>query len=85
MKQEFSQHIWAYVVLAAGLILGTVLFLAAWPQHQYQRVVGLGIGCFYFVWGTLTHIHAQKISRRVMLEYFTVGALVAAVLWAVTW
>lgn len=84
MRREFFQHKLEYLILVAGLSILTLLFLAAWPNLIFQRVVVIGMSGFYFLWGVVTHLHADKITRRVIAEYLTIAVLAGVILLLVT-
>jgi hypothetical protein len=84
MYQEILKHKWAYSLLAVGLIILTVTFMVVWPDRMLERMVIAAMALFYFVWGVLTHVHAERISRRVVLEYFGIALLAGFLLFLIT-
>ncbi len=84
MKHELSTHRWAYLILILGLVLITLLFLGAWPNRLYQRFVILGLVVFYSLWGTLTHLHADHLTKKIAYEYMSMSLLAGALLFLVT-
>ena len=84
MRDELRRHKLAYFILIVGLVLLTILFLAAWPNRWWQRAVIVAMSSFYVGWGVLTHIHADKITRRVVYEYLSMGILAGVLLFLVT-
>ena len=70
--------------LVIGLVVGVALFLGAWPDRKLQRIVSVGISVFYLLWGITTHIKADRITKKVMLEYFGIGFLAGLLLVLVT-
>lgn len=81
---ELKHHWLAYLILVVGLITGALLFIFAWPNHDYQRIVIAGMSVFYFFWGVVTHIQAQRITMRVISEYFAVSLLAGGLLYFLT-
>ncbi len=84
MKIELLHHKLAYAVLIIALAFLMVLFLGTWPNRMYQRIVVITLALFYFVWGTVTHVKAQKISRKVILEYAAISTLAGFLLFLIT-
>lgn len=84
LHDYFRLHFWSYTVLLIVLVLLSVLFLLAWPNHAWQRVVILAIMLVYFVWGVVTHLKTYCITKRVVLEYLGVALLAGAMLWVIT-
>jgi len=84
MLKELRKHRFVYIVLIVGLFLGVVLFLGSWPDRSLQRLVSIGIAVFYILWGILTHLKDDHITRKVVLEYLGVGALAGLLLVLIT-
>ncbi|HEX7017901.1 MAG TPA: hypothetical protein VF209_03280 [Patescibacteria group bacterium] len=84
LHRELTQHKWAYVVLLSAMLLAVLLFMAAWPSHFWQRIIGLAAAAFYAIWGILTHWRSDHISKHVVYEYLTVAFLGALLLLMVT-
>jgi hypothetical protein len=84
MIREFKEHPAAYIFLAIFLVLGIISFLAAWPNHAIQRVVAVGIGGVYAVWGIVAHVKTDRLSKKVVAEYVIVGMLASLLLVLVT-
>lgn len=84
MKRELLQHRTQYLILCVGLGLLTLLFLGVWPNHFLQRLVVIAISLFYMAWGITTHVHTDRISKRVVYEYLSIGALAGLILFLVT-
>jgi len=84
MLKELKKHKLAYLVLAAGLGLGVILFLGSWPDRSLQRLVSVGIAIFYFVWGILNHLKDGRVTKRVVFEYLGVGMLAGLLLILIT-
>ena len=84
MRRELFRHKLAYLILIIGLMLLTILFLAAWPNPWLQRIVVVAMSAFYVLWGVVTHLHADKITRRIVYEYLSMGVLAGMILFLVT-
>lgn len=84
MKRELLQHKLQYVILISGLMILTLLFLAVWPNRVLQRLVVISLSLFYMTWGIVTHLHADRITRKIIYEYISVGLLAGALLFLVT-
>ncbi len=84
MMRELKAHPYAYSLLAIVVTATVVGYLAAWPYRAYQRGIAIVFGSFYFVWGALTHLHADHITRRILLEYAGVALLVVLILIGLT-
>ncbi len=84
MLKELKKHKLVYLILIVGLILGVTLFLGSWPDRRLQRLVSIGIAVFYILWGILTHLKENRITRRVVLEYLGVGVLAGLLLVLIT-
>jgi hypothetical protein len=84
MKPEFSKHKLAYVVLVVGLVALTVAFMAVWPNRMSERGLILAISLFYFLWGVITHVKSEHISRRIVFEYASIALLASVALLLIT-
>jgi hypothetical protein len=84
MKQELSQHRLAYAILILGMTLITIAFLGVWPDRWLQRGVILIMVVFYTLWGTVTHLHADRVTKRVISEYACMSLLAGVLLLLVT-
>jgi hypothetical protein len=84
MKMELSAHKIAYIILVLGLSIFLVAFLGLWPNRAAQRLAVLSVMAFYTVWGVVSHIHAETITKRVALEYATVALLGGTLLLVIT-
>jgi hypothetical protein len=85
MKYELLKHKYAYIVLFVGLALFVLSFLAAWPDRFLERCVIGGVAIFYFLWGVMTHLKSEHISRKVILEYAGMATLTSVLLLLITW
>ena len=84
MKQELLKHRWSYLILILGMLAIAIAFLGVWPNRWLQRaVVGIMV-VFYSMWGTLTHVHAEHITKRVISEYVSISLLAGVLLFLVT-
>lgn len=72
LRKEVFSHKKQYFSLILGLGSFLVLFIYAWPSFFWVRLIGLGMGLYYVVWGLMTHSYAP---RKVFLEYVVVATL----------
>lgn len=84
MKNELNKHRLAYLSLALGLAGFVVMFLGVWPSLFWQRITIIGLAVFYFIWGVLTHVKTDHITRRVVYEYLGYSVLAGVLLIFVT-
>jgi hypothetical protein len=84
MKWELTRHKWAYAILAGILLLFVVTFMAVWPNRQWQRVLIIGLVLSYILWGAITHVKAQHITKQILYEYIGIAVLAGAMLYMVT-
>jgi hypothetical protein len=84
MHQEIFKHKLAYFTLVVGLTAFVFCFLGFWPNRVLQRWSILGIEVYYFVWGVITHVKSDTLSKRVAAEYAGVAALAGAILLLIT-
>jgi len=75
MLLELKKHKIPYTILVVGLLTGLALFLGTWPNVVQQRLVILGIGVFYFIWGVVSHVKTSYVTKQVVLEYLGVSVL----------
>jgi hypothetical protein len=61
-----------------------MLFIYTWPNHEYQRLVVVGLSSFYFLWGVVTHLKSQRITMRVIGEYAAMSLLSGGLLYFLT-
>lgn len=80
MITDIKRHPKAYVLLVVFLFTSIVLFLHAWPNRDQQRLVAIGLGVFYFLWGVVVHRKHNHISGRVVFEYLGVATLASTLL-----
>jgi hypothetical protein len=84
MHRELAQHRLAYFVLLVMLVAISIAFAAVWPHRDLERIVIVILGLGYLLWGIVTHLHAERLSRRIVAEYATVSLLAVVVLWLLT-
>jgi len=84
MKQELLHHKLAYLILAGGLSLLILGFLAVWPDRILQRVLIGVLTIFYFGWGSITHLHTAALTKRVIYEYAAMSLLAGTLLMLIT-
>jgi hypothetical protein len=84
MNIELGRHKLAYFILLLGIGIFILYFFAVWPNRVYQRVLsGLFVG-FYFLWGIMAHVKSNRLTPRVLLEYFAASLLIGTLLFLVT-
>ncbi len=84
MKKELLSHKLSYSALLLFLAICSFLFLAVWPDVEYQRYIVLLISAFYFLWGVVIHIKRKELSKKIVLEYFGISFLAGSVLMLIT-
>lgn len=84
MIKELQAHLFSYIVLIIFLVIAIIMFLAAWPNLVTQRLIALAIGLFYTIWGMLTHVKANRLTRKLTMEYLLAGTLATLLLVLVT-
>lgn len=84
LRKELRTHPLAYGVLAIGLGVGLTFFWLAWPNHGWQRLIGLGLSSFYLGWGTVFHLHHKQLTLNVFLEYLVFASLGTMMLLLIT-
>jgi hypothetical protein len=84
MFKEILKHKWSYVVLVIGLLLLMLAFMAVWPDRLQQRLIIVALSGYYFIWGIICHVKTDRISKRVVYEYFGVSLLAGFLLLLIT-
>lgn len=84
MKKELNEHKLAYAILASGLLMGVACFMIVWPDRVLQRIVAVSMCGFYILWGVITHLHTERISKKVIAEYVSIASLAGFVLLLLT-
>ena len=84
MKFELMRHKLAYATLFVGLSVFLVIFLAVWPNRLAERITVIALVAFYMLWGIVTHVKAEHISRRIITEYVGVSLLAGLFLLLIT-
>ncbi len=84
MYKELIKHKIAYSILFSVLTLFVIGFYIAWPNRWVQRVLAIGLGVFYVIWGVVAHVKTKKITQRVILEYVFVSLLASGILFLLT-
>ncbi len=84
MKSELLKHKRAYLSLFIGLIILGLLFFAAWPRRDWQRIIALMLMTFYFLWGVVAHVKTETITKQVVMEYLAVSVLATLPLLLIT-
>jgi hypothetical protein len=84
MHTEILKHKWSYLILIVGLVILMLGFMAVWPDRFLQRLLVLAIALYYFVWGVITHVKTERISKKVVYEYLGVAMLAGFLLLLIT-
>jgi|GEM_PF-3356786 len=84
MKQELLHHRWAYLILIAGLLGITLVFLGTWPNLFLQRVTIVAMMIFYTAWGMISHVHSDQFNKRILSEYLSISAVAGVILLLIT-
>lgn len=73
--RELSQHRLAYSILI--LILGTSMaaYLFWGDSRANQQIIILTLTISYFVWGIVTHLKSDHLTRYVIQEYAGIAVL----------
>lgn len=82
--RELFKHKLAYTFLMIGIIVLIGLYMAAWPDRLWQRVVAISFAIFYIVWGMVTHLRADHITKHIIYEYLGIGMLGGTILLLLT-
>ncbi|HKY74074.1 MAG TPA: hypothetical protein VJ246_02040 [Patescibacteria group bacterium] len=80
MSKELRKYPLDYLFLT--LLLGTFIgaYFFIWPDVTSRRVLASCLGMAYFLWGVRHHAMQHTLNTRIVLEYFFVGLLAAALL-----
>lgn len=84
MIYEIKRHKYAYTILVMGLLTAITAFFGFWPDRFAQRMVILGLGIFYFIWGITTHVKTTHLTNDVIAEYAGASILGMIILFLLT-
>ncbi len=84
MKNELLHHRLSYAVLICALSFFIVFFLGLWPNRMYERIAVAALVGFYILWGIITHLRSDHISRHIISEYITISLLAGVMLFLIT-
>lgn len=84
MKKELLSHKLSYSALLLFLVTCSFLFLAVWPDVEYQRYIILLISVFYFLWGVVVHLKRKQLSKKIVFEYFGISLFAGVILMLIT-
>jgi hypothetical protein len=82
--REIFRHRFAYIFLIIGVFIMIGLYLAAWPDHTWQRIIAVSFSLFYIFWGIIAHVKSSHLTRNIVLEYVGISILGGAVLLLLT-
>jgi hypothetical protein len=73
--KELTQHTLAYAVLL--LILGASIFAYLnWSETAlHQQIIIAAVSVSYFLWGVVTHLKTDQITKGVVMEYAAISLL----------
>lgn len=73
-------HIPDFLILIIILIVGSTLVLVFNTNRYLQLISVVGLSLSYFLWGMIHHLKSKDHHWYIILEYFLVAALGAAIL-----
>jgi hypothetical protein len=82
--RELFKHKLAYSFLMVGVLVMIGLYMAAWPDRFWQRVVAVAFATFYICWGMITHLRSDHITKHIIYEYLGIGLLGGTILLLLT-
>jgi len=82
MKSHTSHkiHLPHFLVLLTVLLVGASLIVLFNSNRYLQQLSVIGLSLAYFIWGIIHHWKSKDHHWYVILEYFLVAALGAAIL-----
>lgn len=83
MTGDVHKHLGHYTILAGIVMTGLMLLAAFRANPAAEQLVVIGTSLAYVVWGVAHHQAIGDLSRRVMLEYLMIAALVTVLLNAI--
>jgi len=85
MIQEIRKHFWGYLLLILLLVVGVTSYMWFWPDRMAQRLIALGLGLVYFLWGIATHYKTKTMTSSIVTEYLAVAAIGSLIAIVITW
>jgi hypothetical protein len=82
--REIARHRYAYIFLGLGITVLIGLYMGAWPDRNWQRVIAVTFSAFYIIWGLITHVKSSHLTRNIIYEYLGIGILGGAILMLLT-
>ena len=73
MIKDLKEYSLDYLVLIALLLAGATIYLYFHQDQVMQRIVALGMGLTYVLWGIIHHHRADKVTTKVVLEYVLIA------------
>jgi hypothetical protein len=83
MTRDIKEHLGHYIILSCLLMVSFTLFAYFRSNLLIQQYVLLGSGISYLSWGVIHHQLVGDLSKKIVLEYFLIAALVVLMLNAV--
>ncbi|MBP7768217.1 hypothetical protein KA082_00080 [Candidatus Woesebacteria bacterium] len=82
--QEIIRHRTAYIVLLL-LLSGSIFFIIQFRTDPFNQRLCIGAtAVLYFLWGIVTHVKTQCLTRYVVAEYAGIALLGALFLLVLT-
>jgi len=81
MWEDFKKHVIHYLTLFIILGLGLLGFWHFSYQMTLQRVIILAVAVLYVGWGVVHHLLEGNLNLKIVIEYTSVAALAAALVW----
>lgn len=82
--KELHRYRADYGVLVVLFLVFVAAFFYFWPNTQMQRSLITVLVVVYFFWGIVHHYRADRISIKIVLEYFFASALAGVILLLLT-
>ena len=73
--KELTQHTLAYTVLLLILATGVFAYLNWGETALHQQIIIAVLSVSYFLWGVVTHLKTDHITKSVVMEYAAISIL----------
>ncbi len=81
---ELHRHKLDYSILVLILGLFIFAFFYVWPNTFFERTLVLVLSVLYFFWGMFHHMRSDRVTIRIVLEYFFASTLSGVILFFLT-
>jgi hypothetical protein len=71
--KEIKTHAIDYLVLISLLLFGIILYVFFKNDAQMQRIIAAALSLSFILWGIIHHHHADKVTKKIMLEYILIA------------